>query len=584
MKKILVAVLFVQSVMLLSCAEKKIENWKTKLDGAIFSTPTILNNTIYIGTENGFFYKIDAANGKVLCQLKLSSPIRSNALVFEGKIYIESLGQLYCLDEISLKELFRISPPDENLDMVDPWDYFHSSPILHDGNIFYAANKGKIYVINPKDGSINRTISTPEGAPIRSELTFNDDKLYFGDINGVVYEYNFTSESFTLIHHIYSKRLYSTFGFITGKPIVDNGNLFFSNRNESFTVLDLKTQAISWSYNEPGYWWPASPIIVNNKVIIGGSDNTYLVALSLDSGKVFWRDTVDHNNFCKPLIIDNTIIMGTGDSYLNRKGKGSVYSINAENGKLINKYRPSGNVFSSPTKYIDNTIICTTTGNIISIKNSFFTNPAKSKVSLEGDCNIVFESNGSSIQEKKLNIITSGEAANLLSCSVKTDGNFPDSLIKVKGERDWVYATDPREIYFQVNRGAMKSRKYAGKLTIKVNNGQQIITKPFSISIEGNKKTNEPSFEVQNLQGDSKDGSVNFKFQVNRKTTITTRFVYADRDSLAGFLIQEVSPKWGIYRFEKDIFSNDFNRLPSGKYRILFEGNGEKQQFDFTKE
>lgn len=583
MKKLLFAVLIVQAIFA-SCSNKNIENWKTKVNGAIFSTPTINKGLIYIGTEEGYFYCIDTKSGNIVKEVKIASPIRSNALVIGNIVFVESIGHLYCFNASSLEQIFKVSPNDETIDMVDPWDYFHTTPVEYEGNIYYAGNKGKVYIVNPENGNIIKTITTPEGAAIRSSLTIEGGNLYFGDNNGVIYEYNLISETFTMAYHTYKERLYSTYGYIIGGPFIKDGKIIFSNRHEKFTALDLKTKSIVWTKPHDFSWWSAVPLISNNKVIIGGSDNLILAALSLETGKTLWEYLVDYNNFCTPLVINNTLILGTGDSYLNRKGDGSVFSVNLENGSLVNKYKPGGNVFSSPITLNNNTIICTTTGNIISIKNEFFTNPKPSKVTIDGDLNFDFEDGSSAIAEKQLTINILADKASSISFTFKTKNNFSDTLIKVKGLRDKVYAKGNHKVYIQVNRGSMPSGEYSGELIAKINNEQETVVKPFTINIKGNANKNEADFDVTSIEPDSKDGSVKIMLKVNKQMVVNAYLIDAAKeDSIAGYIIS-TKVKWGIYRLEKDIYSADYNRLTKGKYKIVFEGNGLKKKYDFSKD
>lgn len=575
--------LFVQLYLISYCANNKLENWKIIVRGAIFSTPIIQGNTMYVGTEEGFFYWIDANSGKIIHEVKVSGPIRSNALVLGDNVFVESNGQLYCFSASTAQENYKISPNGENVDMVDPWDYFHSSPVEHQGAIYYAGNKGIIYIVDPGKGAIAKMIKTPEEAPIRSALTFDGDNLYFGDNNGVVYEYNLTKESFTLTYKTFTKRSYSTYGFITGGPFVCNEKLIFSNRHETFTAVDLKTKAVAWSrVDEKGSWWPAVPVIIGDKVIIGGSDNYILSALSLDSGKTIWDYKVDYNIFCKPLVTNNnTLIVGTGDSYMNRKGNGSVFSINAETGNLINKFKPGGNIFSSPVKHGNNVIICTTTGNICSMSEEFFTNPQTSKVSIEGDIDLSFFNDSTAIIEKQLLVNNHGNKAIQLNYSVKTDGNFPDSLLKVKGEKNWVYTKGTNSVYLEFNRGSLKPGLYKGEITFTINDRAEAIVKHFSIDVQGSGKLNEQAFEISEFKADSKDCSVKFQLKVNRRSLITANLRSAQSDTIVGYIAQ-INPKWGVYRMDTDIYFP--SKVKPGKYRIVFESKEQKVTYEFIKE
>ena len=580
-RNLLVLVLMVHVIIIAACADKKIENWKVKINGAIFSTPVIQNDVMFLGTEEGYFYWINANSGEVINQVKLSTPIRSNALIVNDRVYVESAGRLYCFNTTSAEELFKFSPDDSIVDMVDPWDYYHSNPLLYKGMIFYGGNHGVIYVIDPLNGSLIKKIITGEGTAIRTDLTIESETLYFGDNNGVVYQYNLTTDSFTMKFETFKDRPYPTFGYILGKPIIQNDKLFFNSRNQDFTPIDLKSKTVAWTHSDPnGSWWPAGLVVTEEKVIIGGSDNLILSALNVETGKAIWEYKVDYNIFCTPLLVNDALILGTGDSYLNRKGDGSVISVTADKGSLISKYKPGGNVFSSPVKFKDQVIICTTLGEVICIDETFFTSHKESNVVLEGDLNVEFKTQESSVTENELRVKVKDLGAEKISFKVQCDSNLPDSLIKIKGLRDWVYSGTNQNIFFQVNRGKLAPGQYKGKVIFNLENQHKKIVKPFTINVNGDVKTNEPSFEVSDLNIDSKDCTIKFKIKATRLVRMSVSLKQEGIDNPVCTLIQ-FNTRWGILRLYKDIFSDEFKNLKPGKYAVVFEGGGNKQSFEF---
>ena len=76
MKSFIITAVFVQLSIVSGYANVKSENWKINVRGAVFSTPVIHNNTIYVGTEEGYFYMINANTGNVIHEVKTGSPIR----------------------------------------------------------------------------------------------------------------------------------------------------------------------------------------------------------------------------------------------------------------------------------------------------------------------------------------------------------------------------------------------------------------------------------------------------------------------------------------------------------------------------
>jgi len=582
MKRFIFTAVLVQLLIVSGNANIKSENWKINVRGAVFSTPVIHNNTIYVGTEEGYFYMINANTGKVIHEVKTGSPIRSNALVTGGNVFIESSGDLYCFDINTAEKKYVVSPEEERIDMTDPWDYFHSSPVEHNRSVFYTGHQGKIYEVNPENGTIIKQIQTPENAIIRSALTFDGNILYFGDNNGIVYRYDMVKRNFTMIHKTYSVRPYSTYGFITGGPFVYKDLLVFSNRNETFTVLNVKTENIEWKKADvSGSWWPAGPVITGKKVIIGGSDNFTLSALDIYSGENIWSFNTDYNIFCTPLVTDSVLIVGTGNSYLNRKGKGSVFSIDIETGRLINKLNPGGNVFSSPVKFKNSIIICTTSGNICSIREDFFSRPESALVRIDGDAEFAFLNDSSSIMERQLKVINSGEKAVKLNYTVNTNGSFPASLLKVLYERDGVYAQGDQIICLQFNRGDLETGQYKGEITFIIDKGRQTIIKPFIIKVQGQKRQNEPVFEVSQFKGDSIDGSAKYNIRIYRKTDIKASLVSTGSDTIKGFMPQ-YSNDWGIYRIENDIYSPQLKKIEPGRYKLTVRSQGQKVSYDFT--
>ena len=74
------------------------KRWEFETEGAIRSSPTVLGNTVYIGSEDGRLYAVDTITGKQLWNLLTGDQITSSPTVAAGTVYVGSHdGNLYAI-------------------------------------------------------------------------------------------------------------------------------------------------------------------------------------------------------------------------------------------------------------------------------------------------------------------------------------------------------------------------------------------------------------------------------------------------------------------------------------------------------
>lgn len=580
-----IATLFALVTLCSATVLAQTELWVTKLNGAVFATPQIASNTLIIGTESGFLYWINVNTGDIIHEVKLPSPIRSSAAILGNKVYVESMYALYCFNIGDAKEVFSTkaacSPCD---DITDPWDYFHSAPIAHNGAIYFVSGKGQVSMVDAETGKLHKTISTQEKTEIRSGLTFSNETLFFGDNNGVIYGYNTKSEQFDLTIKTLTERPYPTFGFITGTPLVHNGLLFVGSRHNTFKAYNIKKQTEVWAQTDKaGSWWPTAPIVSGNNVIIGGSDNFMLSAFNQTNGSEAWSVVADYNIFGTPLKLNDAIIFGTGDSYLNRNGNGSVYAVNPSNGKLIAKYKPEGNVFSSPIETGSNIIICTTTGKVIALCKEELLQDKTPQVSIAADTNLTFTTGSSSIAEMVLTLTNTSHKPVSLSYSFKFANNFPESAVKMAKDRDQTYGKGSHSIYLQVNANLIDTGTYTNELLIKVSHGdtEEVIVKPFTITVSSKEFAEQPIVSINSIESNQYSCDVLLNITVREQTKLIGKLVSAaNKSNLAGVFLQ-ANIGWGIYRLHKDIIPINLKSIPKGDYILILDNNGTTTEYPF---
>jgi outer membrane protein assembly factor BamB len=103
MKKIFVFALFFGVIMLLAAqvvlaAQPGTLKWKFETGSEVTSNPTVAGNTVYVGSEDGYLYAVDADSGSLKWKFKTGSEIQSSPAVSGDTVYVGSEdGNLYAI-------------------------------------------------------------------------------------------------------------------------------------------------------------------------------------------------------------------------------------------------------------------------------------------------------------------------------------------------------------------------------------------------------------------------------------------------------------------------------------------------------
>lgn len=104
--------------------------WTARISRRGFSAaPLVLNQTLFIGGRDGFFYAVAAADGKILWRVDTGAPIVQSAAATEGRIvFVNEAMRAFCLEAASGKVLWTAGP----LPGRTVRDYW---PVIHQGKI-----------------------------------------------------------------------------------------------------------------------------------------------------------------------------------------------------------------------------------------------------------------------------------------------------------------------------------------------------------------------------------------------------------------------------------------------------------------
>ena len=140
--------------------------WKFKTGGKIFSSPTVLNGIVLIGSGDKNLYAVDTKTGVQKWKFATGGPVHSSPAIYNNTVYFGSLdGYYYALDFTTGKQKWKFKTGGEKqigdtsywgmkpsgVYMEDLWDLFLSSPIVErsgsDLTVYFGSSDGNLYAI-----------------------------------------------------------------------------------------------------------------------------------------------------------------------------------------------------------------------------------------------------------------------------------------------------------------------------------------------------------------------------------------------------------------------------------------------------
>jgi len=331
---------------------KQGSEWSFSTQGAIFSHPVMVDHVLYFGSSDSNFYALDLKTQKPVWIVSTEAPVQSKATVNGDIIYFNNDKAIYALDRWSGAELWK-----QNLisiaggEQLDPWDYHHGAPVIHGSTIYFGLSEGSLSGFDLQTGEKVEQFITLDSAVVRCIPAVKDDIIYFGDWNGVVYAYDAVNQDTLWSYRTFPERLYATFGQLNSEVVVYDSLLGLGARNAELQDLNIYSGERVWNYISPeGGWISGDPLVLRDTLFIGGSDNHKLFVFDMHTVEMFWESEFLFNNFSKPLIQGDQILITTGDAgnaYRMDDGHGYLYAINRERGKIENFKHFDANVFSS---------------------------------------------------------------------------------------------------------------------------------------------------------------------------------------------------------------------------------------------
>ena len=275
------------------------------LGNAVYSSPMILENTLYSTSWDGNINAIDAINGIQVWEKNIGWSSTSSPTVIDDMVFVGSSDGFYALDADDGKTIWE----NNNIGAVS------SKPAFFDEAVYCGSHNGKVYAFNSEDGSLKWSYTTND--EIYSSPTIDDNTLYIGSNDGYLYAIDASNGK--------NMWAYKTDGPVCSSPLVYDNIVYFGSWDNNLYALNSDTGELIWKFTT-GWGIDSSPTIRDDVLYVGCSDNN-LYAIDAKDGALRWVFTANAAIHSSPNVYGGFVFFGCDD--------GRIYALDSSDGDRI---------------------------------------------------------------------------------------------------------------------------------------------------------------------------------------------------------------------------------------------------------
>jgi len=340
-------------------------DWRAATNGDVISSPTIVGQTVYVGSDDGGVYALALGTGTRRWRADVGSGVASTPAVGGGLVIVAARdGSISALDAATGTRRWRLAT---GAPLPFPWghesgDYYLSSPALVNGVAVVGAGDGAVYAIDAPSGRVRWKTRT--GGRVRSSPAVSGDRVFVGSADGCVYALDLATGAVRWRYETSGVELHSEkFGFdrrtIQSSPAVVGGVVYVGARDGFIYALDAASGALRWRYDHKISWIITSPAVSEGVVYAGSSDAHFVQALDT-TGKELWRSETEGIVWASPAVADGMVYAPDGT--------GRVYAFDAKSGAIRWVFRTRSAIYSSPVIAGDLVVVGSTDGGVYALR------------------------------------------------------------------------------------------------------------------------------------------------------------------------------------------------------------------------
>jgi hypothetical protein len=160
-------------------------SWAFQTGKPVFASPSVVNNTVYICSDDGTVYSLRTSDGSKIWQAYIGSGTDhadDSPAVANGMVYIGSRNGYYALNTTNGAQIWFFTSPYSQRQLTG---YVYSSPAVAGNVVYFGSCDNYVFALNAFDGSMTWSYHT--GGFLFSSPAVVNGIVYIGSYDGYVY-------------------------------------------------------------------------------------------------------------------------------------------------------------------------------------------------------------------------------------------------------------------------------------------------------------------------------------------------------------------------------------------------------------
>jgi outer membrane protein assembly factor BamB len=319
-----------------------------------FASAAESHGRLFIGSNEGTFYSLDASNGAIAWKIDLGA-VSTRPVVDRGRIYVGTNdGTMVCLDTFDGSERWRYATRGP---IMQP-------PVLAGDLVFFSNEADQVYALDQDTGKFRwqHRLETPEEYTIRGHAgvaVSSRDKLVFsGFANGTMVALRTTTGSVTWMTALAGEA--DRFVDVDGTPIVSGDTVFVTSTSGGVYALDKTTGLVRWRLPIEG----AGGLVTDGELLYVAAANAGIHAID-HSGNIVWRQgTRGGGEPAQPVL--------SGDYLMYALSDDGLFIADKRTGVVHQYFDPGDGVSSQPTLVKDRVYVLSNRGTLFAMDMRHF--------------------------------------------------------------------------------------------------------------------------------------------------------------------------------------------------------------------
>jgi outer membrane protein assembly factor BamB/tRNA A-37 threonylcarbamoyl transferase component Bud32 len=269
--------------------------WKFATEGGICCTPACVGDMVLIGSEDHQVYAINTQTVSELWTYRTWNHVRSSPRVVQDMVVVGSDdGFVHALDLRSGRQLWKFKT----------WREVRSSAAHQQGMLYIGSDDEHIYALEAATGKEKWNFATQYS--VISTPVMGDGMIYVGSMDGTLYALDIALGWTTWKHR--------TNDFIIASPTLSEGRVYVGSVDKNFYCLDARTGRQLWKYQTDGQI-TSSAAVAGGYVYFGCSDGI-VYALDARNGQPRWKFQTNGPVPSSPLVREGILYIGSNDHHI----------------------------------------------------------------------------------------------------------------------------------------------------------------------------------------------------------------------------------------------------------------------------